>query len=99
MLAKEYDLNGVAADDKYKGKLLAITGKVSKVENILGAPTVEFEINSLNYKSVNGVQADVSNSTSEEDLKEIRNLKPGSKVTIDAICDGLSLINVNLHTE
>ena len=42
-LTKEYDENELAADGKYKGKLLAVTGKITDIAETLGNVTVQME--------------------------------------------------------
>lgn len=42
-LTKEYDENELAADGKYKGKLLAVSGKVSNIAETLGNVTAQLE--------------------------------------------------------
>lgn len=42
-LTKEYDENELSADGKYKGKMLAVSGKVSNIAETLGNVTAQLE--------------------------------------------------------
>jgi putative nucleic acid binding protein len=42
-LTKEYDDNELSADAKYKGKLLAVSGKISNIAETFGSITVSLE--------------------------------------------------------
>lgn len=42
-LTKEYDGNELAADGKYKGKLVAVSGKITDIADTFGNVTVQLE--------------------------------------------------------
>jgi hypothetical protein len=88
-LATAYEDNEVAADAKYKGKRLSVTGKVFDVGEILGQKSVTLEGKSL---SLTTIQCPVPDSNKDALLK----LKKGGTVTVEGTCDGKSLAVVTL---
>lgn len=81
-----YEANEVAADEKYKGKTIAITGSISDIKkDILDHPYVSFHTDYL--KSVTCYFPDDSS-------KDIAELEKDQKITIIGKCRGLSLMNV-----
>lgn len=88
-LASAYDENEVAADDKFKGKTLLVSGVVESIDTVLGSTSVTLKGKSLSIVSVQCTFEDVSNSP------EIRQLKRGGKATLQGVCDGKGL-NVEL---
>lgn len=89
-LISAYGENGVSADQKYKGKLLEVTGVVDSIDkDILDEAYVtlgtgeDFELISVQCYF------------DEKDLDSIMSLKKGDVVTIIGKCDG-DLINIAL---
>lgn len=73
-LYKEYDANALAADAKYKGKVLEVTGRIERVNAEGFTATVE-------------LKTDAEDETVDcmfalEQQHELVNLKPGQQVTI-----------------
>lgn len=93
-LYKEYDSNGVAADKKYKDKLLAVTGAVDSIDkDILDTPYVTLRTQSFG----SGLYSAEVQCMFEENHDALANLSKGQTVTIVGKCNGNSLINVILE--
>ncbi len=73
-LTKEYDENELAADVKYKGKLLAVSGKISDIAETFGSVTVSLEGHQV-------LQTVMCTFESSEKLK-VAALKKGAQVTL-----------------
>jgi len=80
VLTKEYDSNELAADGKYKGKLLAVTGKISNIAETFGNITVSLEGSDLTKS--------VMCSFEESEKPSVAALKKGEKVTLVGTGDG-----------
>lgn len=79
-LYADYDANEVSADDKYKGKVLRVTGVIETIgKDILGAPFVEF---TTHYGP--GVQCMFDDS----DKPKLATLKKGEKLVVLGTGDG-----------
>ncbi|HEY7310722.1 MAG TPA: hypothetical protein VH643_15270 [Gemmataceae bacterium] len=73
-LYKEYDANALAADSKYKGKVLEVTGRIEGVNAEGFTATVELKTDA---------EGDTVDCTfALEQQHELVNLKPGQQVTI-----------------
>lgn len=80
-LYSEYKENEVAADMKYKGKLLRIKGKVDSIgKDILDDPYLTFSIDFL--ESINFY-------FDEDNESEIANCRKGQTLAIEGRCSGL----------
>lgn len=79
-LTKEYDVNELAADGKYKGKTLAVTGKISSVAETLGNITVSLEGHDLTKT--------VMCSFEESEKASVTALKKGERTTLVGTGDG-----------
>jgi hypothetical protein len=89
VLSSSYEKNEVAADQMYKGKRLAVTGRVGKIgKDILDSPYLILDEGEF---GLGGVQAFFSDS----DLPELAKLTKGQTVQVVGTCDGL-MINVLL---
>ena len=85
-LYEAYEANEVAADEKYKGKKLAITGIIGNIgKDVLDNPYIAFKENHL--QGVTCYFSDVNN-------KVISQLSKGQDVTVVGKCGGLTLTNV-----
>jgi hypothetical protein len=73
-LYKEYNANALAADSKYKGKVLEVTGQVERVDDEGLTATVELKTD------VEGETVDCKFALNQK--TELIALKPGAKVTI-----------------
>ncbi len=87
------DANALAADAKYKGKLLKVTGKLGSVQKapLMGyvATLLPEDATDLN---LTGVQCFLLESAEAD----VANLKPGEIVTLEGTCDGQTLAQVKL---
>jgi len=85
-LYSDYEVNEVAADEKYKGKTVALTGTISNIgKDVLDKPYISFEKDYL--KSVTCY-------FSGNDVKQIARLEKGQTIIITGNCRGLTLTNV-----
>jgi hypothetical protein len=89
-LAKAYEDNEVAADEKFKGKVIQITAKIENIgKDIIDEPYITFS-DGKQY-SFRGIQCYFS----KNEQSKIGSLKKGQTVTVQGICDGL-MMNVGL---
>lgn len=79
-LTKEYDDNELAADGKYKDKLLAVTGKISNIAETLGNATVQLE----GHQMLQTVMC----SFEDDQKATVATLKKGQTVTLVGTGDG-----------
>ena len=93
-LIKAYDDNEINANNKYKGKILHLTGYVDDISQSDGLFSESFyvyldngEKNSYDY---------VMCSLSESGAEKAAKLKKGDKITIEGECDGISVTSVGL---
>ena len=88
-LSSEYDKNEVAADNKYKGKTVRVTGKVEDIgKDFMDEVYITMEGKDL----FQGVQVYFDDSSGDE---KAATLEKGQEVTIEGECDGM-LINVQI---
>lgn len=81
----DFNENEVAAEDRYKGKLYAVSGKIAKITTSpTGKPQITFNVDDYGMKTV-------VFEFLKEDRKEIAKLKKGKTVTISGICRGMVL--------
>lgn len=87
-LFSDYEANGVAADAKYKDKILKVTGIVN---------TIDKDITDNIYVTLKGDEmfGDIQCFFSEDYLEAAANLSKGQKITVTGKCDG-KLMNVML---
>ena len=81
-LTKTYDENELAADEKYKGKMIAVSGKISNIAETLGNLTVSLE----GHDIVKSVMC----SFDESEKSNITKLKKGQQVTLVGKGDGMT---------
>lgn len=85
-LYRAYKANEVSADEKYKGRKLAITGTIESIgKDIIKNPYVSFKEDYLQG---------ITCYFSENDNKIIAQLSKGEEITIIGECRGLTLTNV-----
>lgn len=85
-LYSDYEVNEVAADEKYKGRIVALTGTINDFgKDVSDKPYISFEIDYL--KSVTCYFSD-------DDVKQIASLEKGETIIITGNCRGLTLTNV-----
>lgn len=83
-LTKEYDQNELAADGKYKGKLLSVSGKVSEIAETFGSVTVDLE----GHKESGINLLSVKCSFNDSEKGAISKLKKGQNATLTGRGDG-----------
>jgi ribosomal protein L40E len=92
-LYKDYDANEVSADEKYKGKLLSVTGVITNISKTLGDLTVVLSSDN-EVETILGVQC-----TFPESYKDsLAKLKRGETITVKGICSGKTL-NVSIDVQ
>ncbi|MGB7208772.1 MAG: hypothetical protein WBD27_08960 [Pyrinomonadaceae bacterium] len=79
-LTKAYDENELAADGKYKGKVLAVTGKITNIAETLGNVTASLEGHSFVIS--------VMCTFDESEKDSVAKLKKGQQATFAGIGDG-----------
>ena len=79
-LTKEYDENELAADGKYKGKLLTVSGKISDIAETFGSVTVSLE----GHQFLQTVMCTFESS----EKSKVAALKKGSQVTLIGTGEG-----------
>ena len=88
-LYQEYNANQVAADAKYKGKILSVSGTVNDVGiDIIDTPYVMLGTEQL----LSAVQC----MFSKQDESMLAQLSKGQSLRIQGKCDGLGIISVML---
>ena len=88
-LYEDYKANEVAADEKYKGKILQVTGVVGNIgKDIVGIMYISLKTNDL----IGSVQCMFAG----EHKERISQISKGTKVTIKGKCSGL-MMNVILR--
>lgn len=87
-LYADYEANGVAADEKYKGKVLRVTGKVN---------TIDRDIMDKIYVTLKGDEyfGDIQCFFAEDHVKTASQLSKGQTITVKGKCDG-KMMNVLL---
>lgn len=84
-LYQEYEANEIAADKKYKGKKMRISGKVESIaKDILNEPYITLYSGDIAFY----VQCYLNDKTQAETLKK------GDVVVLDGEVSGLSVLNV-----
>lgn len=80
-LYAEYEENGVAADQNYKGKVLRVTGIVNSIDK---------DIMDNIYVALQGndIIGDVQCFFSDDNANKAAQLKKGQKITVIGKCDG-----------
>jgi hypothetical protein len=84
-LLKEYGANAVAADLKYKGKPLQVSGKFGTAQK---APLLGYAVQVLPEDAEDLNLSGVECFILESEKEEVAKLKPGDKVTLQGTCDG-----------
>lgn len=81
-LTKAYEENELAADEKYKGKTLEVSGTVSNIAETLGSYTVQLK--------GHNIVLTVMCSFEESEKSNIAKLKKGQKATLIGKGDGFT---------
>jgi hypothetical protein len=92
-LLKEYGTNALAADAKYKGKVLLVPGKFQSAQKapLLGY-AVQLQAEDAGDVNLSHVQCFIVESAEPEVAK----LQPGQMITIQGTCDGQVVGQVKL---
>lgn len=87
-LYEDYESNGVAADQKYKGKVLRVSGVVDNIDR---------DIMDKIYVTLKGGEyiGDIQCFFAEDHVNKAANLSKGQRITVKGKCDG-KLMNVML---
>ncbi len=80
VLTKEYDENELAADGKYKDKMLAVTGKIGDIAETFGNVTVSLEGHSITKNVLCSFEA--------SEKPNVAKLKKGQQATLVGKGDG-----------
>jgi hypothetical protein len=92
-LLTEYGANAVAADGKYKGKLLRVTGKFGSAQK---APLMGYAVQVLPEDAgdvnLSGVECFMLDSA----VAEVGKFQPGQMISIQGVCDGQVLGQVKM---
>ena len=88
-----YNDNAVNADNLYKSQTLAVTGTISNIgqDAVAKTPCIFLETDSLGLYPI---QCFFSDDSAENEA--IAALKDGQSITITGICNGVSLVHVQL---
>ncbi len=93
-LYREFEANEVAADEKYKGKYVKVTGVVTDISSG-GTFTQACILLNVDDSIIFGdVQCNFSD---DEAAKKIAQLTKGKTVTITGLCSGLGKINLDIN--
>lgn len=85
ILFSEFDKNDIAANLKYKGKQLEVSGVITDIgSDMFGNPTVLFGMNG-------GERTGVLAVFGKDTAASVGTLSAGQKVTILGVCDGLRI--------
>jgi hypothetical protein len=91
-LLQEYSTNAVAADGKYKGKLLQVSGKFGSAQK---APLLGYAVQLLPEDAAE-VSAAVQCFIVESAEADVAKLQQGQMITLQGTCDGQVLSQVKL---
>jgi len=83
VMTKDYDENELAADGKYKGKTIAVSGKVENIAETMGSVTVSL----AGHDMVKSVMC----SFEESEKASVAKLKKGQQTTLVGTGDGLTM--------
>jgi hypothetical protein len=92
-LLKEYGTNAVAADAKYKGKLVQVSGKFGSAQK---APLLGYAVQLLPEDAPDVNASAVQCFIVESAEADVAKLQPGQMIAIQGTCDGQVLGQVKL---
>jgi hypothetical protein len=92
-LLTEYGTNAVAADAKYKGKVIEVSGKFSSATK---APLLGYAVQLLPEDAAEVNTSYVQCFIVESAQPDVAKLKPGDKIRMRGTCDGQVLGQVKL---
>jgi len=82
-LAEDYDNNEIAADQKYKGKIVEITGTLNSIQAMLGSQFITIEGNQI--------LSDIQCFFDKSKESELAILQKGKSITVQGRVNGKSL--------
>lgn len=92
-LLAEYGANAVAADNKYKGKVLRVIGKFGTAQKVpLMGYAVQLLPEDAGDVNLTGIECFIVESATAD----VAPLKAGQKITVQGTCDGQVLAQVKL---
>ena len=84
-----YDVNEVAADEKFKGKRFVVYGEINSIhKNIADQPSVTLKAGTLSY---------VDCRFPKEQSSQLVSLQKGQMIAIEGTCNGKMVTSVFLH--
>lgn len=90
-LYKAFDDNSIAAEEKYKGKLVQVSGKIDSIdESFWGTPYVRLKADDYGFTSVTCY-------FSSSDKSELASLQKNQSITIEGTCGSMSLLDVDVQ--
>ena len=90
-LFKDYESNEVAADEKYKNKILEVTGTIEDISVVLGQIFIDLKTGEYELTSIHCSFSDTHKS-------KIAKLRKGQSVTVKGRCTGM-LLNLGITLE
>jgi hypothetical protein len=87
VLTREYKDNELAADEKYKNKVLEVSGKISNIAEVMGNITVDLEGHKENGVNIISVQC----SFPQSEKPNLTKLKTGQNITFQGTNEGMTL--------
>ena len=93
-LMKDYGGNAIAADSKYKGKVLAVTGKFSSVQK---APLLGYVVQLLPEDAGDVNLSAVQCPLVESAKDEVGKMQEGQIITLIGTCDGQTVGQIKMQ--
>ena len=84
-MLKEYGANAVAADGKYKGKLVRVTGKFGSAQK---APLLGYAVQVLPEEAGEVNLSGIECFITEAAQADVASFQPGQMITLEGMCDG-----------
>jgi hypothetical protein len=92
-LLQEYGTNAVAADSRYKGKVMEVSGKFNSAQK---APLMGYAVQLLPEDAPDVNASYVQCFIEESATEEVAKLQPGQMIKVLGTCDGQTLGQVKL---
>jgi hypothetical protein len=84
-LLNEYSTNAIAADGKYKGKVIQVSGKFGSVQKVpLMGYAVQLQTEDTGDVNLAGIQCFITQAAQDD----VGKLQPGQIITLQGVCDG-----------
>jgi predicted metalloprotease len=85
-----YETNALKADNTYKGKFVRVTGKVSKVDQDIVSKKPYVKLFTSSYSDLVYVYF------KESEMGKIADLENGKAITVVGLCEGKSIISIDI---